>query len=114
LQIRDGNSADFGVGCIVALLAFVGTFIDDPTFLDGNFFAYKTGCLGIILCLIGRAEYGFKVHILSPEKLSRAANNPAEMCEYRPAILRTNKIMSRQLLRPEKLLIQGPESLTEN
>jgi hypothetical protein len=95
LEIRDWNSADFGVGCIVALLAFVRTVIDDPTLLDGKFFAYKISCLGYIFCLIGRAEYGFKIHNLSPEKLSRAANSPAKMCEYRPAILRTNKILSR-------------------
>jgi hypothetical protein len=96
LQIRDWDSADdFGVGCIVALLAFVGTVVDDPTLLNGKFFAYKISCFGIIFCLIGRAEYGFKIHNLSPEKLSRVANDPAKMCEYGLAILRTKKIMSR-------------------
>jgi hypothetical protein len=75
-------------------LPFVGTFIDDPALLDGKFFAHKIGCLGLILLLIGRVEDGFKIHNLSPEKLSRSANNPAAVSEHRSAILRTKKKMS--------------------
>jgi hypothetical protein len=75
-------------------LPFVGPIINYPALLDGKSFAYKTGGLGTVLLLIGRAEYGFKIHGLSPEKLSRSAKTPAILSEHRPATLRTNKKMS--------------------
>jgi hypothetical protein len=77
-------------------LPFVRPVIDDPTLLDRKFFTHKIGCLGIVFFLVGRAENGFKIHKLSPEKLSRAGNgsHPAAVSAFRPAILRINKTMS--------------------
>jgi hypothetical protein len=66
LQITRGDAANIRVGHIKALLALVGTFFQYPAFLNGNLFAHKFGCAGIIFAVIRRLKYGFKIHKLTP------------------------------------------------
>jgi hypothetical protein len=43
------DAADSRVGQIKAMLAFVGSFFDDPAVLDGDLLSYKVNGIGIII-----------------------------------------------------------------